>query len=231
MVRSPLSKHSLIPSALACVALLSLQACPDPAGQYDDFEGRAEGFKNEGPIVLADAEVPDAVVEGCPVDLDACVLDGDYLLTLATQIDPSKPIQLRLTVGHDARTVDWSLIPVRQQCDGTLCSTDDPTYREDLPDSVIDPDPVEVDDEGNFTIEFGRVTVPGDANAISGSPIVAELTLTGKVLGDRAICGNFYGMLFEPFEFTLTEPDNNFGVVYLPEDADIGGVTAVGRCP
>ena len=49
MVRSPLSKHSLIPSALACVALLSLQACPDPAGQYDDFEGRAEGFKSEGP--------------------------------------------------------------------------------------------------------------------------------------------------------------------------------------
>lgn len=229
MVRSPLSKLSILPIAAASVALLSLHGCPDPAGVYDDFESKGEQYEGE---VLADALVPDMALEGCPIELANCMMDGDYLLTLATQIDPSKPVQFRLTVSFDGETsmLDWSLIPVRQQCDGTPCATDDPRYREELAEGLIDPDPVSVDADGNFTIDFGTADVPGDGNAISGTPIQATLLLKGQIVGDQVMCGKFSGMLIQPFEFTLEEPENNFGTVFLEEGDTAGSVNAVGRC-
>ncbi|MFN3202830.1 MAG: hypothetical protein ACE366_30840 [Bradymonadia bacterium] len=217
--------------SLSVAAMCGLHGCPDSAGVYDDFEGKAEQYE---PVVLADADIPDMALAGCTVDPSVCEIDGDYLLTLATQIDPGRPVQFRVTATYDgdSRMLDWTLIPLRQKCDdGADCAADDPRRLEDLPDGAINPDPVLVGEDGSFSIDFGQATVPGDGNAISGSPIVATLILNGRINDDRSMCGNFEGALIEPFPFDLVNEMNNFGTTFLDEGVRAGEVIANDRCP
>lgn len=133
------------------------------------------------------------------------------------------------------------LRPLRAQCDGAKCDPSDPRFREVLDGAVITtPGPVPYEDVdtgdgnlgtvGSFDIAFGEVTVPGDANAISGSEILVDLNLYGETRADT-VCGQVDGGLVMPFAFTLERDKNNFGTVRLPEDGSYADLAVVGACP
>ncbi|MCE7892552.1 MAG: hypothetical protein DYH12_23075, partial [Sorangiineae bacterium PRO1] len=49
------------------------------------------------------------------------------------------------------------------------------------------------------------LTLPGNANPISGSEVQADVTLTGKLCGQEAFyCGTGSGQLTQPLSFDLT---------------------------
>ncbi|MGB1274282.1 MAG: hypothetical protein ACPG77_00925 [Nannocystaceae bacterium] len=76
---------------------------------------------------------------------------------------------------------------------------------------------IEVKDDGSFFIDFGNTTLVGEANPITGTEIVATLTMNGFIQSEDFICGLVNGMLLAPVENTLD--GSTFGAVRM-ESAD-----------
>ncbi|MCA9547461.1 MAG: hypothetical protein KC613_23820, partial [Myxococcales bacterium] len=168
-----------------------------------------------------------------------------FMLSVATQLDPGTPLIFQADVvvvdASDPWTIDMELRPLRAMCDGAKCDAADPRFREVIEGAVINtPGPVPYEDVdsgnanlgtvGSFDIAFGEVSVPGDANAISGSDILVDLNLYGATRADT-VCGQVDGGLVMPFAFTLERDKNNFGTVRLPEGGAFSDLAPVGRCP
>lgn len=68
--------------------------------------------------------------------------------------------------------------------------------------------PVPTDGEGKFTIQFGEVTVPGDANPISQRNVVIENgAMAGRFL-TNSFCTRLSGDVTVPLSVTLDPPKN-----------------------
>ena len=83
--------------------------------------------------------------------------------------------------------------------------------------SPIEVNGIEVDPEGAFEVALGEVSLPGAANPISGSDIVAQLSLRGKVLDENTICGEVEGMIQQPITAPFDYSNSTFGAVRLAE--------------
>ena len=206
--------------ALSAVAIF-LSGCPDPQGVADDFvQNRAEldlrdMSGGEDPPTDGGMEESDAEVMACRAPAD---VTGTYMMAVLTALDPGKPLLLKVDVVSDVEsdppTVKMTLQPLGVEDKTPL-------------GEIIEPDPVEVDGDGRFSIPFGNVVVTGGANPISGSEIEADLTLLGEIRGEQDLCGTIEGDLIRPTAFSLN--GSTVGML-LVEDGNFADVTPKVEC-
>lgn len=189
-----LSKRSL--GTLACATALALLAgCPDPDGRFDEFVERSRiGSAGGTGGSHGGGEVAD--------------LTGRFLLTLATILNPTKPLffeaTAKMTLGPNdtcpagACTLDLEIQP--------LSNAGNPRAKIDKCAAPFEPvgdvivlKGVEVGPDGSFRAEFKDATVPGCANPISGGDIVApSLVLVATTRNADLFCGAVEGRVTHP---------------------------------
>ena len=190
---SPMLLRSLLQSprywfATAVIgAGLSLVACADPDGAFEDFN------KRYAEIPLATSSSGTGGGGGAP----ACEVpvagevDGDYIFALSAKIAKKKPVLFltTLTTADDNGTLTMSL---HMQA---LTATDRKTPIGDIID--IGPSPVEAD--GSFKIDFPTIQTPGAANPVSGSLLESTVTIASSLCKPADfICGDVTGNLTKP---------------------------------
>lgn len=191
-----------LPLVTALHVLALGQGCADPEGRYDDFIERTADARGGGGS--ADG--------GGPVAGERFDFGGDYVLALAVTLSPDTPLLLSLEVdvAADLETFDLVLQPLSTQADpDPLALVGDPFELRDVPYAI----------DGSFETPRSSVTIPGRANPISGSQIVAQVSLVGSArqgAGERPrlLCGRVSGEVSDPLMLDLA--GSTFGAV----DAD-----------
>lgn len=169
----------------------------------EDSSDSAASLSSVGSIAEESAE---SVDEGVSSDdaADTSIDDGpppedqEWLLAIATFLDPDHPLQWHVIVDYE----DGELIELRlQSLSLDMGSTTAPRQ---LVGNVTVTDDLTVDDAGNFELVIAHLVVPGEANPITASEIVAEdVRLTGTgMLGSS--CGTVEGMVQAPIMTALT---------------------------
>lgn len=140
-------------------------------------------------------------------------LDGEYLLVMSAVIDPQHPFQFRASVvqtGEQSgnRQLDVTLQPLALD----VLSTTMPR----TPVGAAIPTMLSVDVDGGFAAELGEVRITGAANPITGSDIVATITLDGNIGDGDVWCGQMTGEVTQPLLLDLT--GSTFAFVRLQGD-------------
>jgi hypothetical protein len=180
--------------ALALVSSVVFASCADPSGAYQDFLTRC----NESDDCKV-AVVPDAG----PGDGGACVvpaageIDGDYLFVLSASAKPKAPLlfaaKVASTDGANGLEMTWTLTPLNAKDRSTQIPPD------------IELPVMEVGDDGSFDVDPAPIDVSGDANAISGSPITADVSSLRGYVCDTAgfYCGQLDGEVSKPITLNV----------------------------
>jgi len=187
---------------------------PDP-GERDAGEG--------------DAGERDALVGGLPD------LTGVHLLAVATFIDSDRPLLFKADVvlmpnssptPDNAGTLSVTAQALRcqfqQVCDKVPVGVVLPTVS------------AAVNENGEFLLDLGRLTVPGESNPISGRPITAILKLYGRIQSDTLACGAFGGLVFDPVAAPLDGTGSTFALTkqgVAGGDVDFLAASVVKACP
>ena len=197
----PNRRFSFCAALIAAAGLtLSLTGCPDPEGAFEDFATRYDDIhKGTGGSGggAGGGEACTPATEG--------ELDGHYMFTISARLSPKKAFALDATFtthddGAGGLTADLDLQPLSKDDQTTPVGT------------VLSFTNLPVGADGNFTWDFGMVTLPGVANPITGSDVVTTLVLTGQLCaGDRAgfVCGEATGTITEPLMADLS-PGSGF---------------------
>jgi hypothetical protein len=171
-----------------------LGGCVDVGARFDEFLDRN--------VDAAAAEDIDAE----PIEVVGDI-NGRFYLGLAPSVAPTLPLQFIVTnemIPHPDGTATASFELVALSSDR-------------LP--VADPivlEGVTVDLAGLFVAEFVDVELPGTANPISGSPLVApSIELSGTVRTDDLYCGSVDGMITLPAQISLS--GSTFSAIRVPE--------------
>jgi hypothetical protein len=184
---SHLHERSLQYASAAVLLLLSAQGCVDPQGRYDAFIERTADMRGQDAAMGATAERFD--------------FSGQYLLGLSTTLAVGVPIlfDCNVTVAADLETLDLSIQPLTTDADGTpRVPTGESVTAAGVPYA----------EDGSFTADLGEVTVPGNANPISGADIVASVVITASAFPMTAelptyFCGQVMGMVTVPLAVAL----------------------------
>lgn len=190
-------------SASAAVLLLAAQGCVDPDARYEAFIERTADMRGR--------EAGGAEGGGERFDFS-----GSYLLALSTTLAPGVAILFgcEVSVAADLETLELSIQPLTTDAGSAP--------REPTGDSVEAAE-VRYEEDGTFTADLGEVMVPGDANPISGSPIVASVSIAASVFPTDGVlpnhfCGQATGMVTVPVPLDLT--GSTFGAVEADGFAD-----------
>ncbi len=178
-------------AALGGLALLVVAAgCPSPdaEGKYDRFNDQTQD-QRDLPMAV---DLPP--FDPTDTDGEAIDVDGVYLLAIDTIIAPGLPLQFLADVdGELDAELNGTVMLTIQPLSLDPQSTTDP--REEVGDSiVVDADVV----AGAFTVVFGETMVTGAANPITGSDIVADLSLESSIRSADAWCGDAVGEVLSP---------------------------------
>ncbi|MBL8744506.1 MAG: hypothetical protein JNK04_25535, partial [Myxococcales bacterium] len=175
---------SLIGVTGAALALgVVLSGCPDPEGQFDEFEKRQAALGDGG---SGTGGAPECLptIEG--------EADGEYLFALSATLDPPKAFALAgtlVTHAGDPLTVDLSLQPLAKE--DQMTAVGDPLVYTDLP----------VNADGSFEWDLGDIVLVNAANPISEFDVAATVQLNGGLCGGDDlgfICGNVTGVVTAP---------------------------------
>ncbi len=196
-----LSIRSLFAATLALlvVAVAALAGgCTDPKSRFQDFDDR-----------VPQTPVPDGGPDAMPLDMLPDVT-GEFLLAFAINIQRSTPIQFRmenvLTMNGDGTgTLDTVITPLTV---GTRVPVGDPLIANGVPVAIT----------GEFVIATNDVHIPGAANPITGSDIVADTIMTGTLKSPDRLCGILTGMVSEPLVLNL-DPNSSFGAIRVTPGA------------
>jgi hypothetical protein len=123
-------------------------------------------------------------------------LEDTYLLAVSPSLSPQTPLQFRAVVTAKGDELFLGAQPLSLD----VGSTTEP--REVLPEPMI----VLMTDlgpDGSFVLEFGEQQIPGQANPITGSDIVATMELTGSFTDPTFACGTADGEVFAPIQASL----------------------------
>lgn len=209
-----LSIQSLFAAALAlCVATLAALTggCTDPKSRFDEFDDRV-------PL----PQIADAGPDAPPLDMLPDVT-GEFLLAFSINISPTTPIQFRmenvLTQNPDGTGVlDTTITPLTV---AARMNVGTPFVANDVPIAVT----------GEFSIMSDGVEVPGAANPITGSDIVANVILNGRLRTPDLLCGDLAGMVIEPLMLDLS-PGSTFAAIRITPGATGGQLPdPVSACP
>ena len=181
----------LASATATALALAVLTGCPSP-----DVEGKHDRF-------LDDTEDEREEAQNVKMDVGGTLADvtGTFLFALDTVVQPGTPLQFIATTTFTpdgaGGTIGFDLQPLSLE-QGSVT-----TPREPVGD-LINVEPVPVDEGGSFEIgSLGTLMVTGMANPITGSDIVAEVSLTGNILSEDIYCGQAAGMVTEPLPLEL----------------------------
>jgi hypothetical protein len=183
----------------------------DARGRYDAFVDRTH-----------DARVSATDAGTKPMAAERFDFSGRYLLALQTPIAPATPLLFRLdaTVSADLTQIGLVFQP--------LATDAAPEPRAPV-GSQVSLHGVAYGMRGDFDAKLAETSVPGRANPISGSDIVATVELLGASLhlnGAPLLCGSALGKVTAPIALDLA--GSQFGAV--PAE-DLTSVTPVTHCP
>lgn len=213
----------IVSNALALSSVLGLAVltgCPSP-----DVEGRYDGFVDKTQDIRDDAASVKMDIGGSLADVT-----GTFHFSLAAIVAETTPLQFIATTTFTADpagggTLDIELQPLSLD----VLATTEP--REFVGDVVSISFPV--DESGAFEADLGELAVTGAANPITGSDIVATLSLQGAIQDENVYCGNAGGMVTVPANIDLT--GSSFAAIRInPEDATNPAALPdppVGACP
>lgn len=123
------------------------------------------------------------------------VIEGEYYFALPAIIAQDTPFQFVGTLRADELGISLLLTPL------SLDPGSVDTPREEVPP------PIElvgiVSAEGQYTIEVPNIELPGSTNPVTGSDLVAQMTIVGAFEGDR-FCARVSGMVTVPVNIDLT---------------------------
>jgi hypothetical protein len=180
---------------------LALGGCdnPDPEGRFDDYVGRTQDRRNLG-----------GGDEGCDTPGQRVDFSGSYFLAIKPSPFPTRILYFQAEVTADAAagSFDISFQPLRTDAlvDGT--ARENPRTPVGAAIEVMG---VPFAEDGTFTINLDGAMVDGEANPITGSPILADLVLEGTVVSGDLFFGAAGGMVIEPSAIDLT--GSSFGTV------------------
>lgn len=202
--------------ALPLVGTLLLSATsgcpsPDPRGGFDRFNEQTEDDRYV-PDVAALPDLGPVETSGGPVCPN---IDGVFLVAIETTIAPGLPLQFIAAV--DAELDEWT-------GDGTITIDFQPLSLD--PGSTTMPREevgtalhVDADVRGcTFLLELGEIMVTGEANPITGSDIVADLSLEAAIPTEDAWCGNLLGDVISPLAVSLEH--STFAALRLADRSD-----------
>lgn len=185
--------RSLCLAALA----LTLVACPDTKGRLDRF------LEDSDPHRLTPAGI---VCDG-PVDAS-----GEYFISAAVAVAPSKPILFRgdLVVDLTAMTVTLDMYAL------AVDSGDDP--RAEVGDVISATG--DLADDGTYRLDFGATFVPAAADPIlPDTPVEADMAFVGCTRTAATTCGLIEGSVTAPT--TLPLAGSTWGALALGADDDV----------
>lgn len=164
------------------VGLFALTGCPDPEGQFAEFEDRQAKLGDGGGGVGGGASCTPAI-EG--------EADGSYMFALSVVLDPPKAFALdTVVVTHagDPLSVDMTLQPLAKEDQMTPVG-----------DALVFTG-LAVNPNGTFEWDLGEVSLINAGNPISAFDVRAEVKLLGTLCGDSLgfICGDVTGTVIEP---------------------------------
>ncbi|MBW2455987.1 MAG: hypothetical protein JRI68_15830 [Deltaproteobacteria bacterium] len=166
--------------------LLCLTGCPDPIGQFDEF---SEQLANK-PLDPAGDCGPETAQQ----------VEGTFLLALATQLDPPRPViaLAEVSTTTDGMAMTWQPLAVSDR---------ETPVGEPI---VLPPAPIAAD--GTFTVQASDVFVDPAADPLMDAPIEATtITLSGTVCADF-ICGGMAADITEPLPITLEANQSKFAM-------------------
>lgn len=189
-------------ASLLLGAPLALGGCPDSEAKFNEFLDNTKDDRDFMP-----PPPPDVMPS-------AADISGTFLLAVSTIILPDLPLQFVVTntmttddmgnvtlkaclqpLSLDQGKVNVPRMPVGEE----LCYMDVPIV------------------EGRFDIDAGVVEVVGEANPITGSPIVASLKMVGTVIDENFYCGSIEGEVMMPIMNSLA--GSTFAAVRLEDPA------------
>jgi len=180
-MRSVRTSLSALLSALALLATPLLGGCPNPQGEFDEFVQRQS-------LLDLSVNMPD---QGPSKIFD---VTGHFLLAVSTTLDPTHPLQFvsDVTLVQTGNTATIAMQAQALRVDNRM-----PTG------NLITVAAQPVASDGTFSLPFGTQMVSGDANPITGSDIVADLTLKGVTRSANRLCGDITGMVLMPIALDL----------------------------
>ncbi|AKT43952.1 hypothetical protein [Chondromyces crocatus] len=152
--------------------------CADPEGEFDAFGQRYVEIHGSSTTTTT------TPTGACTLP-EAGEIDGDHLLTLAVKLNPQKPVMFLAGVTTTAMGDGLGLSFKLQALDKA--------DRKTPVGDATDVGPYEVNADGSFVADFPPLPVPAEANAITGSAITADVTLTGSLCVGELVCGALDG--------------------------------------
>ena len=177
----------------AIILPLALGGCPSPdaQGKFDRFNEQTED----------DREMPEPKMDfGVMPDLaEPLDLDGVFLLAVSTAVNPPTPLQFIAEVDAELDLAGNGTIAANfQPLSLDVGSVTEP--REEVGNSIdLSSDVTEF----GFVLDFGEIMVTGAANPITGSDIVSQISLTGRIQDADGWCGTATGEVSSPLQLPL----------------------------
>lgn len=190
------------------IFLISFAAigCADPGARFGEFTDR--------------------VIDGSVTTIDASPLDeipditGDFLLAADPAPFPGSFFRFQATstmtrTGDDV-TVQLDFQPL------------DRMTGEPVGDAIpATPRMAPVSTTGEFEVRVMGV-VPGEGNAISGTPVTIDLMVMATIRTEDYFCGLLNGGVVAPL--TLDLNGSTFGAIRIPDGADVNDLTPIPNC-
>lgn len=188
------SRHARRPllAGASALCLLVATGCPDTREKFDRFLEDTEEQREEAQQTR---------------DMGGALADvtGTFLFAIAPSLNPATPLQFIATSTFEvaADGSGGTLNMVLQPLSLDVGSTTVPREPVGDPIELLD---IAVDAGGAFVVESlgGPIMVTGEANPITGSDIVADISLMGAIQGEDIICGTAAGEVSSPIVADLS---------------------------
>lgn len=190
------------------IFLISFAAvgCADPAARFGEFTDRVV----DGSVNTIDASPLDEIPD----------ISGDFLLAADPAPFPGSYFRFKATAAM-TRTGDDVAVQLDFQ----------PLHRmtgEPVGDAIpATPRMAAVSTTGEFEVRVMGV-VPGEGNAISGTPVTIDLMVMATIRTEDYFCGLLNGGVVAPL--TLDLNGSTFGAIRVPDGTDIIDLTPVPNC-
>jgi hypothetical protein len=161
-----------------------------------------------GATTAVDDGVDDGVDGGDDGPMAPPPTSGMFLLAIDTVINPGLPLQYRVETKATVTDIELVLQPLSLNQGETILP------REPVGEALVASAIPVVD--GAFEIDLGEVMIPGEANPITGSDIVAEVVLHGMFVSPDAYCGTVTGTVIAPIQAPLD--GSTFGAQIVEPD-------------
>jgi hypothetical protein len=180
--------------------------CADPGARFGEFQDRVI----DGSVTTIDASELDEIPDVTGVFLlgaDPAPFPGSVLRFKATTT---------LTKTAESVTIQLDIQPLHRM---TGEPVGDPI--------LMTPRQAAVSITGEFEARAQGV-VPGEANAISGTPATLDLMMSGIIRNNDYDCGILNGAVVAPLQLDLD--GSTFGSIRIPEGASINDLTPIAKC-